>query len=135
MEVVVTGWVEFDLENPLAGFSLESARGLEHVRVQNQGFYTSDDGPMLYTLLDEIYEVILRHVTDLPTETIRTVIISLRRQRGSVLINPAVELAILAKRNVVQGEAVYRDDPADVVAARFPGYEIPNEGAIIFIFQ
>lgn len=131
----MTGWVEFDLENILAGFSLENARGLDHVRVQNQGFYTSDDGPVLYTLLDEIYEALLRHVTDLPTEMIRTVLVNLKRRRGAVLINPPVELAVLTKRNVVQGEAVYRDDPADVVAARFPGYELPCEGSLIFIFQ
>lgn len=131
------GWIEFDLpDDRLAGFAFDSAQAAQSVQVETQGFYTADDGPKLYTLLDQIYRVVLRHGTQLPPELIKLALVNIKGKRARMLLNPsAMQAFFVTKRGVEMGQEVCLDDLADVVSLRFQDIELPTEGSLIFIFQ
>lgn len=131
----MTQWIEFDRDELPAGFVLNDARPPERVELEVQGFYTSDDGPKLYQLLDEIYGGLLRHGTVLAPEQIKTALVSIKRGHVAMLINPPVEVHAVTTRGAQKGAPVFVDDLADVVSLRVPGHELPTEGALVFVFQ
>ncbi|MCC7383258.1 MAG: hypothetical protein IT384_15585 [Deltaproteobacteria bacterium] len=128
-------WIEFDVPEVLAGFAINSARANERVELLVQGFFTSDDGPQLYQYLDDIYASVLRRGTNLGPEDIKVALINIRRNRASMLLNPPLEMLVVTTRGVEKGAPVCLDDLADVVSVRFPGHDLPSDGALVFIFQ
>jgi hypothetical protein len=121
---------------PMVGFSLASCRGGESVQVLERGFYTSDDGPPLYTFLDSFYGCVLRHGVSLEPERIDAVFVSIvEGTKVTAIVNPPLEMHVLTKESVEGGAPVYRDQLADIVEVRIPGYELPAKGAIAYIFQ
>lgn len=127
---------EFDLEAPPAGVSLTSAKGGEAVQVQSRGFYTSDDGPQLYAILDSILNSVLRPGVPLPPEAINSVFVSIvGGTKATAIVNPPLVLSVLAKGDVQAHHAVLLDHIADVAEAQISGYEFPSTGAIVYLFQ
>lgn len=131
----MAGWVEFDTDDVLAGFALSSARGPGEVLLEIHGFYTSDDGPRLYELLDHIYRDLLSRGSDLPPEQIKSALISIKHRHVAMLINPRREALVVTTRSVEKDATPRLDDLADVVSLRFPEVDLPTEGSLIFIFQ
>ncbi len=132
----MTGWIEFDLPEVMAGFAMNNARPNERVEVLVHGFFTSDDGPQLYQFLDDIYGSVLRHGTNLPPEEIKLALVSINRGKVSMLLNPPrMQMQVVTTRGVEAGSPVRLDDLADVVSVAFPGHQLPAEGALIFIFR
>lgn len=127
---------DFTLNAPIVGMSVSSARGGESVQVQSRGFYTSDDGPQLYTFLDAFYEGILGHGVPLAPEEIASAFVSIAGgTKVTAFINSPLQLNIIAKSDVQPGHGVHREQIADVCDARIPGYEFPSHGAIAYLFQ
>jgi hypothetical protein len=127
---------DFSLNAPIVGVTLTSGRGGESVQVQSRGFYTSDDGPQLYTVLDSFYDFVLGHGVPLRPEQIARAFVSVADgTEVTALINPPLQLSIVAKGEVKAGHAVYREQIVDTSEARIPGYEFPSRGAIAYLFQ
>jgi hypothetical protein len=125
----------FKLNNPLVGVALNSARRGGTAQILSRGFFTSDDGPVLYTYLDSLFDSLLGHV-GLPPEQIDSAFVSIvNGVDATVLVNPDLELKVVAKRNVKAGAQVLLDDVADVSEAHISGYEFPTSGAIVYVFQ
>jgi hypothetical protein len=123
--------------------ALTSGRGGESIPFQAQGFYTSDDGPQLYTFLDSFYNGVLGRgvpiINGVPTitpEQITSAFVSITDGiQVTALVNPPLELKFISKGEVKAGAAVYTDQIADILEARIPGYEFPSRGAIAYLFQ
>jgi hypothetical protein len=127
---------DFTVPDPVIGFSLSCGRGGESVKVQERGFFTSDDGPELYTFLDSFYQCVLRHGVPLGPEQITTVLVSIvDGTKVTAVVNPPLELDVLTKEDTKNGAPVYYDQLADIVGTRIPGYELPTKGAIAYVFQ
>ena len=120
----------------MVGITLASARGGEKIDVQTRGFYTSDDGPELYTFLDSLYECILAHGIPLRPEQIQTVFLSITDGvNATAVVNHPLTMKVLTKGAVQAGDPVHYDHLADIVEARIPGYELLDRGAIAYLFQ
>jgi hypothetical protein len=127
---------DFTLNMPMLGFFASPAQGGEQVQVQTQGFLTSDDGPLLYTYLDGFYECVLAHGVPLPPEKIHTALVSIRGgTRVTAIVNPTLRARVLTKVDVKAGDPMFRDQLADVVDMWIPGFDLPDCGALAFLFQ
>jgi len=133
--VTLLRW-DFMMKDPMIGVTLSSARGGEQVQVQSRGFYTSEDGSELYTFLDSFYECVLAHGIPLPPERIQTAFVSITEGTSvTAILNHPLELTVLTKAAAKAGDAVFYDHLADIAEARIPGYELPERGAIAYLFQ
>jgi hypothetical protein len=125
----------FKLENPIVGMTLNSARGGESASILPRGFFTSDDGPILYTYLDSLFDCFLSRVIA-SREQVRSAFIAIaNRTDVTVLVNPDLQLSIVPKGDVKAGAPVFLDHVADISEARIPGYDFPNAGAIAYVFE
>lgn len=125
----------FTIPEVVAGFALESVRGPGSIQLEVQGFYTSDDGPKLFELLDQIYGSILRHGCNLAPEQIKSALVSIRGNDVFLLANAPITVRAVVKQGVVAGAPATIDHLADIASLEFPGHELPVEGSLIFIFQ
>jgi hypothetical protein len=130
--------VRHDLEDPVVGFVLESAQGPGTVNVRPRGFFTSDDGAILYTYLDSLFAVFgsaLLKVGVRP-EIIRNCLINITDgKRATINLNFETILHTIAKGPVRAGELATLDKLADVRGASFRGIETPTRGAVAYIFE
>ncbi len=127
---------DYNLSDPIMGITLNSARNGEAVQVQSRGFFTSDDGPELYTFLDAFYDVVLAPGVPLQREHIQSAFVSIiDGTKATAIINAPTVLGAFAKGAVEKGERVTTDHLADIAAATIRGYDFPECGAIAYLFQ
>lgn len=132
------------LDNPMVGFSLNSANnsggadGARAVSVLTKGFYTSDDGAILYTYLDSLFDCFgnpLRRAGISP-ECLDNCLINIVDDTSVTLwVNFQTTLQTIAKTTVTAGQPVTLDNIADIRSATFPEFEMPTRGAIVYTFQ
>lgn len=132
MSAIVSSCV---LDQPIVGFASGFARPKESVDVEVQGFYTSDDGPRLYHLLDQVYSSVLCLGCKLSPEQIQTALINIQGVQVTMLVNPQLEAQTVLTRSVQLGAPTYKDDMVDIESLRVPGHDLPTHGSLIFIFQ
>jgi len=119
-----------------AGFARNAVRGGGDVNVEVRGFYTSDDGPLLYTYLDGLFAVFARSLQEagVPLEAIGNCLINVVDGNTATLwVNQPVGLQVIPKRAIQAGEEVTLDDIADIRDLNL-GIELPTKGAIAYTF-
>lgn len=127
---------EFEIPGAVHGMALSAARPGESLQIQSRGFYTSDDGPILYTFLDSFRAYVLGHGVPIPPEQIDSAFVSIGNDRKvTAIVNGDVVLSAVGKRAIAAGQPLYADDVADIASATISGYDFPTEGAIAFVFQ
>jgi hypothetical protein len=70
---------DFTLPAPPGGVSLNAARPGEEVRLLSRGFFTSDDGPILYTCLDALFDAVIGFARVARPEDIQTAFVSIAK--------------------------------------------------------
>lgn len=127
------------VQEGLAGFAMNSAQGGERVNILRRGFFTSDDGPDLYTYLDDLFQRVLGHALGaarVDVSDINSCLVNIvDGTKATLWINHPTVLTIVAKGDVKPGQPVALDQVADVRAVALPGIEMPSMGAIAYTFQ
>lgn len=127
---------DFKLPDRIVGMMMNSARGGETAQVLPRGFFTSDDGAVLYTFLDSFFDCVLAHGGSPRPEQIGSAFVSIvNGTDATAIVNADVQLKIVAKKAVKAGDPVFLDHVADIGEASFPGYAFPSTGAIAYVFQ
>lgn len=127
---------DFTIDLPIVGLAMNSARGGETVNVETRAFYTSDDGPLLYTHLDAFYGTILARGVPLRPEQLHTVLVSITDGINvTAIVNPRVVLNALSKGAIEAGSPVLGDHLADISSMLIPGYPFPSRGAVALLMQ
>ena len=137
----MTRFVHFTvkLDNPPAGFSLASVQTGNDVPILGKGFFTSDDGPLLYTYLDsffgsEIGAGLVRAC--IRPEDVNTALVNVvDGTTAKVWINFPTKLTVVPKRPIQGGDVVMLNDIADVRDLTLVGIELPTFGALAYTFQ
>jgi hypothetical protein len=115
------------------------ARPGEKVNVMGRGFFTSDDGPLMYTMLDSFFSGTLGAALEkeqVRVEDIESCLVSIVDGTSvTAWINFPTILWIVAKREVKVHQAVRIDDIADVRDLKLDGVELPTRGALAYTFQ
>ncbi len=126
----------FTLPGAPAGMALTAARPGEQLGVLGRGFFTSDDGAILYTFLDSFFDAVIGHAGLVRPEDIQTAFVSILDGTSATLIlNPPVQLDVIGKVAIQAGRTVGLDDVADIAKASIPGFSFPDRGAFAYIFQ
>lgn len=131
-----------ELDHVPVGFALENVKsgpeGGETLSVRSRGFYTSDDGPELYTYLDNMFSHLLGKAmgaAGVSFEHINNCLVNITNGTvARIWINLPVALGCIPKSRLVNGQRVVLDDIADVREARF-GIELPKCGSVAYTFQ
>lgn len=132
------------LENPLVGFCLDSvdnsqgADGDKSVSVLSRGFFTSDDGAILYTYLDGLFDCFRPALrgAGIREEAIDNCLINIvDNTSATIWVNFATRLQTIAKAAITAGQEATLNNIADVREASFPEFEMPTRGAIAYTFQ
>ncbi|WP_437276046.1 hypothetical protein WME90_33010 [Sorangium sp. So ce375] len=137
--VMLTG----ELDMVPVGFAMENVKsgpeGGQSVKILPRGFYTSDDGPELYTYLDQLFVALLGRTVlsrGVRIEDIDNCLVNVvYGTHVKVWINFPTKLTFVAKGELANGHPVALDDIADVREAHFPGIELPDCGSIAYTFQ
>ncbi len=127
------------VQEGLAGFAMKSGQGGEHVPICQRGFFTSDDGPEVYTYLDEFYQGILGgalRAAKIDVADINDCLVNIvDGTKATLWINHPTVLNIVAKGDVQAGQEVTLDQVADVRGVALRGIDMPKMGAIAYTFQ
>jgi hypothetical protein len=101
-----------------------------------RGFFTSDDGPLLYTYLDAFFDAVIGRAALARPEDIDVAFMSIVEGTSATLIvNPPVVMQVIAKVPITAGQPVHLDQVADVASVTIPGFTFPERGALGYIFQ
>jgi hypothetical protein len=132
------------LVNPLVGFCLHSANNLggnhgdKMVEILPQGFFTSDDGPVLYTYLDNLFSALgdAFNRARVRPEVIDNCLINIvDGTDATIWVNFPTILQTVTKEAINAGDAATLNNLADVRSASFAGVEMPARGAVAYTFQ
>lgn len=132
--------IDTEVEQPIVGFAAESFRGPGSVSIIQRGFFTSDDGPLMYTYLDGLFSGnVAKAMTShgLALENIESCLLNVTdRTKVRLWINFPHVVAIVSKKldAIRAGAPVHLDDIADVRTAELRGVEPPTRGAIAYTF-
>lgn len=124
---------------PVVGFSLDTARAGNNVRVAQRCFLTDYDGDLFFACLDQISRIYLRDWISSRRKTeskITNCLIFIQKNNEvEVFINIPTSMQIISKRSIEKGDEIYREDIADLTRVRFPGIQMKSDCAVIYIFS
>lgn len=132
------------LDNPHVGFCLNSvdnstgADGDKTVDVIARGFFTSDDGPDMYTYLDSVFAGFgsaFQNVGIRPEHIDNCLINIVDGTSATIWVNFPTIVESIAKGTVKAGMPATLDNIADARSVSFPGIEMPTKGAVVYTFQ
>lgn len=132
---------EITLDMLFAGFSVNSCRPGEGVWIVQKEFVSSEDGDLFISRLEGFPELLLNKITQIHKiiivpSSIDNMFAVLRSDKtATVYINSPMKALMQAKRDVKAGEAVYRDDIADIQKLIFESVEIPDKAGIMALFS
>jgi hypothetical protein len=129
---------KIQLDELLIGFSLNTARGGEMVRVQSSGFASSEDGTQLVEWLDGLLNPLLIKIQPpCPFSQIDHLVAVLRRDKSAVVYLNEVQFVstVRPKRTVKAGEAVMCDDIADIGPMQMVGIDVPDDAGVVVFFS
>jgi hypothetical protein len=131
--------ISVDLNGPLGGFSLASARPGEQLTVQRRGFLTSDTGALLYTCLDSLFfgpfGAALRGEGVRAEDIDNCLVNVVDGTKATLWLNFPTVIDSIAKTSLKVGDPITSDSIADVRGVSFQGVEMPARGAIAYTFQ
>ncbi|MBN1392041.1 MAG: hypothetical protein JW947_04475 [Sedimentisphaerales bacterium] len=141
--VAASNFMKFDIKlNELfAGFSMASCKPGEHIWIVQKEFISSEDGDLLISRLEGFASLLLSriaqtHKTIIVESTINNMLAILRKDRtATIYINAPMNALMQAKRSVEAGQALCRDDIADVRQLVFQNIEIPDGIGIMVLFS
>lgn len=132
--------IRFANVEPLCGFSAESGRSGQTVKVWTRLALTSED-PLFHRLTEGLASVV-SHMAQQSGTLIRldradTVLLVIKANNTAELWldTAAVSLRCMAKRNIAAGTVVFEHDIADVTGMSFPCVNIESTDRVLCIFR
>jgi len=123
-------------ERPLAGFAAERCSTIDtHVRVEMCGFHTFDEGLAFYKML-EAFDPFLQNCR-VRASSVESVLVVSTQGKSYVYLNNSLPIIgrMRVKRACGKGEAISRDDVADIAQLEFPGIIPPDKAGFLFLIS
>ena len=129
--------VELGPELP-AGYATESVRKGEQVRIAISGFASTADGQSLIRMLEQFPSEVLSKLpgTVLPSQVDNLLVIIHPTGTAQVYVNEVSGiLTVRAKGTVSAGQAIAKDDIADIEKMEFVDIETPSSAGVVYFFS
>ncbi|HUU98247.1 MAG TPA: hypothetical protein VM487_21145 [Phycisphaerae bacterium] len=113
-------------------------RDAETADVSTRGFLSSEDGDLFITLLEGFPNHCLALLPKrVPPSTVDHMLAIVRADKtATVYVNEIqMRVKVQVKRSLKAGEAVFKDDIADVERLGLPGIKVPADAGVVFFFS
>lgn len=139
----VSNFMKFDVDLGyiLAGISAKSCKKGEQVPVIQREFTSSEDGDIFISRLEQLPSSLLNKIREqhkiiiVPSSIDNMLSIFRQDKTVTIYINASMKALMQIKKSVDAGQAIYRDDIADVRKLVFEDIEIPDSTAIMVLFS
>jgi hypothetical protein len=136
-------FLKFDiqLDDLFVGYSMASCRPGEYFWMAQKEFVSSEDGDLLIGRLEGLPSLLLNkiaqiHKTIIIQSSISNMLAILRQDKTvTIYINAPMKGLIQVKKSVDAGQAIYRDDIADVRTLVFQDIDIPDGVGVMVLFS
>ena len=144
MKIISCGTtLKFDiqLDKPLAGYCVASAKPGESTWVIQKEFVSSEDGDLLVSRLEGLPSLLLSKIAQIHQTLffhsyIDNMLALLRKNlSATIFINAPVNGLMQVKKSVDAGHVIHRDDIADVRKLVFRGIDIADDIGVIVLFS
>jgi hypothetical protein len=141
--VSVTNFLKYDiqLDGILAGFSINSGKPGQKVQIVQKEFVSSEDGDLFISRLEGFPSLFLNkiaeiHKTIIVPSCIDNMLAILRPDKtATIYINAPMHGLIQIKKYVNAGQAIYRNDIADIRKLVFQDIDIPQDTGLMVLFS
>lgn len=132
--------IQITFEDLPVGYALVSAKPGEMAKVCTTEFCSSEDGDHFIRRLEGIPSIILEK---LPSEirvhpsTVDHLLAVIRQDKtATIYINELKIFGLMqTKRDVKEGDPIFSNDIADLIAIRFDDVDIPADAGVVFLFS
>ena len=144
MEIVtVSNFMKFDIQlgELLAGYNTASCKPGQYIWIVQKEFISSEDGDLFISRLEGFPSLLLNkiaqiHKTIIVPSCISNMLAILRQDKtATIYINAPMQALMQAKKPVDAGQAIYRNDIADVRKLVFQDIEIPDGVGVMVLFS
>ncbi len=131
---------QLKLEGVPAGYAMQDATGTEGspVPVVVREFSSSDDGELFVSRLEGLPSALLSKASpQVKPSQIDHLLAIIRPDLSTTLYVNELSLVVKARsaRSIKAGEPVSEDDLADIAELTFPGVDISDDAAVVFLFS
>jgi len=141
--VAVTNSMKFDIkfDKPFAGFSMASCKPKEYLWICQKEFVSSEDGDLLISRLENFASILLNKISQvykviiIPSSIDNMLVIIKGDGSTTIYINVPMKALMRSKKSVEAGQAIYRDDIADIKELVFNDIEVPEDVGVMALFS
>lgn len=131
---------EIKFDNLPIGYAVSSGKPGDEVEVSSVEFSSTEDGEHFISRLEGFPSDVLKKLDETPPiqeSSVNHMLVVVRTDStGSVYINELdMRGFIQPKRDLKAGEALFKNDIADISEIQFVGVDIPKECGILFLFS